>query len=60
MEEICVSKSIGLASQRRFLAQHSVAMLEQFCDHSKQCRNNVATLCSAKNRRCKSSRVTSL
>ena len=27
-------------SQRRFLAQHSVAMLEQ-CGHSKQCRNVV-------------------
>ena len=46
-------------SQRRFLAQHSVAMLEQCCTHSKQCCNNVATLCCAKNRRCKSSRVTS-
>ena len=41
------------------LAQHSVAMLEQCCNHSKQCRNNVATLCCAKNRRCESSRVTS-
>ena len=30
--------------QRRFLAQHSVAMLEQCCNHSKQCRNNVAPL----------------
>ena len=29
-------------SQRRFLAQHSAAMLEQCCNHSKQCRNNVA------------------
>ena len=37
-------------SQRRFLAQHSVAMLEQCCNYSKQCRNNVATLCCAKNR----------
>ena len=46
-------------SQRRFLAQHSVAMLEQRCNHSKQCRNNVATLCCAKNRRCESSPVTS-
>ena len=46
-------------SQRRFLAQHSVAMLEQCCNHSKQCRNNVATLCCAKNHRCKSSCVTS-
>ena len=47
-------------SQGRFLAQHSVAMLEQYCNHSKQCRNNVATLCCAKNRRCESSRVTSI
>ena len=46
-------------SQRRFLAQHSVAMLEQCCNYSKQCRNNVATLCWAKNRRCESSRATS-
>ena len=46
-------------SQRRFLPQHSVAMLEQCCNHSKQCRNNVATLCCAKNRCCESSRVTS-
>ena len=46
-------------SQRRFLAQHSVAMLEQCCNYSKQCRNNAATLRCAKNRRCESSRVTS-
>ena len=39
-------------SQRRFLAQHSVAMVEQCCNHSKQRRNNVATLCCAKNCRC--------
>ena len=32
-------------SQRRFLAQYSVAMLEQCCKHSKQCRNSVAMLC---------------
>ena len=37
--------------------QHSAAMLKQCCNHSKQCRNNVATLCCAKNRRCESSRV---
>ena len=43
-------------SQRRFLAQHSVAMLEQCCKYSKQCQNNVATLCYAKNRCCESSR----
>ena len=34
-------------------------MLEQCCNYSKQYRNNVATLCFAKNRRCESSRVTS-
>ena len=28
-------------SQRRFLAQHGVAMLEQCCNCSKQCRSNV-------------------
>ena len=39
--------------------RNSVAMLEQCCKHSKQCRRNVATLCCAKNRRCESSRVTS-
>ena len=46
-------------SQRRFSAQHWVAMVEQCCNHLKQCRNNVATLCCAKNRRCESCRVTS-
>ena len=46
-------------SQGRFLAQRSVGMLEQCCNHSKQCRSNVATLHCAKNRRCESSRVTS-
>ena len=46
-------------SQRRFLAQHRVAMLEQCRNYTKQCRNNVTTLCCAKNRRCESSRVTS-
>ena len=46
-------------SQRRLLAQHSVAMLERCCNHSKLCRNNVETLCCAKNRRCESSRITS-
>ena len=34
-------------------------MLEQCCKHSKQCRNNVATLCWAKTGRCESSHVTS-
>ena len=45
-------------SQRRFLSQDRVAMLEQCCPYSKQCRNNVATLCCAKNLCCESSRVT--
>ena len=31
-------------SQRRFWAHHSVAMLEQCYNHSKQCRNNVVIL----------------
>ena len=46
-------------SQRRFLAQHSVAILAHCCNHSKQCRNNVVMLCCAKNRRFESFRVTS-
>ena len=59
------NKTIGLSdvtrndSQRRLLAQDNVAILEQCYNHSKQCRNNDATLCCAKNRRCESSRVTS-
>ena len=46
-------------SQRRFIAQHSVAMFEQCGNHLKQGRNNVATLCCTKNRRSESSRETS-
>ena len=46
-------------SQRRFSAQQSVAMLQQCCNHSKQYRNNIATLHRTKNRRCALSRVTS-
>ena len=34
-------------SQRPFLAQHRVKMLEQCCSLSKRCRNNVVTLCCA-------------
>ena len=30
--------------QQRFLAQHSVAILEQCCNHFKQCCNNIAVL----------------
>ena len=41
----------GMKFLLRFLAQHSAAMLEQCCDHWKQWRNNVATLCWAKSRR---------
>ena len=44
--------------QRRFLAQHRVQTLEQYCSYSKQCNNNVVTLCYAKNDRCESSQVT--
>ena len=47
----------GDDSQRRFLAQHRVAKLEQCCNYSKQCRN--AVLICAKNRWCESSCVTS-
>ena len=47
------------SSQRRFLAQQSVAMLKQCCNRSKQYRNNVTTLHCATNRRCELSRVTS-
>ena len=35
-------------SKRRFSAQHSVAMLEQCCNHLKQCRNNAVMLCFTK------------
>ena len=34
-------------------------MLERCCNYLKQCRDNVAKLCCAKNRRCESSCVTS-
>ena len=37
----------------------TIREVEQCCTYSQQCRNNVATLCCAKNRRCESSRVTS-
>ena len=30
--------------QRRFLAQHSIAMLGKCCSYLKQCRNNIAML----------------
>ena len=46
-------------SQRWFFAQHSVAMLEECCNHLNQCRNNVATPCCAKNHCCESSRAIS-
>ena len=44
---------------RRFSAQHSVVMLEQCCNDSRQCCNNAVILCCVKNCRCKSSLVTS-
>ena len=44
--------------QRRFSEQHSVAMLEQCCNHSKQCRNNAVMLCCAKNRCCELCNIT--
>ena len=46
-------------SQRRFLAQHSVATLLQHCFKWLQHCSSIATLCCAKNRRCESSCVTS-
>ena len=46
-------------SQRRFLAQHSVATLLRHCFEWLQHCLNIAALCCAKNRRCESSRVTS-
>ena len=45
-------------SQRRFLAQHSVATLLPHCFEWFQHCSNITTLCCAKNRRCESSRVT--
>ena len=46
-------------SQRRFLAQHSVATLLQHCFEWSQHCSNIAKLCCAKNCRCESSRVKS-
>ena len=46
-------------SQRRFLAQHSVATLLRHCFEWLQHWSSIATLYCAKNRRCESSRVTS-
>ena len=44
--------------QRRLLAKREA--LEQCCNHSYQCRINVATPWCANNRGCESSRVTAL
>ena len=49
----------GDGSQRRFLAQHSVATLIRDCFECLQHCSNIAALCCAKHRRCESSRVTS-
>ena len=46
-------------SQQRFLAQHSITELLWHCFEWLQHCSNIATLCCAENRRCKSSRVTS-
>ena len=46
----CVTTLTRDDSQRRFLAQNSAAVFEQCCNHTKQCRNNAATLCCAKNK----------
>ena len=46
-------------SQRRFLAQHSVATLLRRCFEWLQLCFSIATLCSAKNSSCESSRLTS-
>ena len=46
-------------SQRRFLAQHSVATLLRHCFEWLRHCSNIATLCCAKNRRCESSRAKS-
>ena len=35
-------------SQPRFVAEHSVTILEQCCNHSKQCDSNDAKMCCAK------------
>ena len=45
--------------QRRFLARHSVATLLRHCFERLQHCSSIATLCCAKNCRCRSSRVTS-
>ena len=44
-------------SQRRFLVQPSVAIWLRHCFECLQHCSNVTTMCCAKNRRCKSSRV---
>ena len=46
-------------SQQRFSAQHNVATLLRHCFEWLQHCSNIATLCCAKNRHCKSSLVTS-
>ena len=48
-----------LFAKTTFSATQRCIMLQQCFNYSKQCRNNVATLCWAKNRRCESSRETS-
>ena len=50
--------STRVDSQLRFLAQHSVATLLRHCFEWLEHCSNIAALCCAKNRRCKSSRKT--
>ena len=62
------TRPLSLAHEEKFLISarlynmcsfFTVNAALQCCNHSKQCRNNVTTLCCAKNRHCESSRVTS-
>ena len=48
---ICLNPGLNVItrndSQRQFLAQHSVAMLKQYCNYSKQFRNAVLRIVSS-------------
>ena len=52
-----ISSHLKVMLHETILAQQTTAMLKQYCNLSKQCRNRVARLCCAKNR-CESSCVT--
>ena len=49
----------GRFATKIFSVTQRCNLLEQCCYHLKKCRNNVATLCRAKNRNCELSRITS-